>query len=78
MPSIVGAVKIISVGSSGVVQFGDTLQVSPQSSNKTYAGSGSFLTGDFPKSINAINKTNTWDPDVQDSTQDNFSNQGII
>jgi hypothetical protein len=78
MPSIVGAVKIISVGSSGVVHFGDSVQISPQSSTKTYAGAGSFLTGDFPRSINAISKTNVNDPDAQDSNQDNFGNQGII
>ncbi|MDG0789804.1 spore germination protein [Cohnella ginsengisoli] len=66
MPSIVGAVKIISIGSSGVVQFGDCLQVSPSSTTKTFAGAGSFVTGDLPRT-NSISSTNTNDPDVVDS-----------
>lgn len=66
MPCIVGAVKIISIGSSGVVQFGDCLQVSPSSTTKTFAGAGSFVTGDVPRT-NSISATNTNDPDVLDS-----------
>jgi len=68
MPSIVGAVKILSVQSSSVVQFGDALQIRPTSSSKTYAGAGSFLTGDLSRTNNAISSTNTNDPDVQDSS----------
>ncbi|WEK55575.1 MAG: spore germination protein [Candidatus Cohnella colombiensis] len=78
MPSIVGAVKILSVGSGSVVLFGDTLQVSPSSNSKTYAGAGSFLTGDFARSNNAISATNTNDPDVKDSTDDKLGNSGVI
>ncbi len=29
MPSIVGFIKIVSVGSSAIVQFGDSVQLSP-------------------------------------------------
>lgn len=68
MPSIVGAVKILSVQSSSVVQFGDALQIRPTSTSKTYAGAGSFLTGDLSRTNNAISSTNTNDPDAQDST----------
>ena len=68
MPSIVGAVKILSVGSGAVVQFGDSLQIRPASTSKTYAGAGSFLTGDLSRSANAVSATVTNDPDVQDST----------
>ncbi|MFC5403972.1 spore germination protein [Cohnella soli] len=78
MPCIVGNVKILSVGGSGVVQFGDTLQISPSSISKTYAGAGSFLTGDLPRTNNAISATNTNDPDVQDSSENNTGNSGVI
>ncbi|TVY04423.1 spore germination protein [Cohnella terricola] len=78
MPCIVGNVKILSIGSSGVVQFGDSIQISPSSNSKTYAGSGSFLTGDLPISNNAVSATITNDPDVQDSVDNNIGNQGVI
>jgi Spore germination protein gerPA/gerPF len=74
MPAIVGFVKVISVGSSAVVQFGDSVQISPSSSSKTYAGSGSFLTGGLTNSNNAVSATNTNDPDVQDNTINNAAN----
>lgn len=72
MPSIVGFVKVVSVGSSAVVQFGDAVQISPSSQTKTYAGSGSFLTGSLANSNNAVSATNTLDPDVQDNSQNNL------
>jgi hypothetical protein len=68
MPAVVGFVKIVNVGSSSIVQFGDAVQLSPQSNSKTYAGSGSFLTGSLANSNNAVSATNTSDPDVQDNT----------
>ncbi|WP_127530072.1 spore germination protein [Paenibacillus kobensis] len=74
MPAVVGFVNITSVGSSSVVQFGDTVQVSPSSNSKTYAGAGSFLTGGLANSNNALSATNTLDPDVQDSTQNQVGN----
>lgn len=73
MPSIVGFVKIVSVGSSSVVQFGDAVQLSPSSTSKTYAGSGSFLTGSLANSNNAVSATNTLDPDVQDSSNNEIA-----
>ncbi len=78
MPCIVGNVKILSIGSSGVVQFGDAIQISPSSTNKTYAGAGSFLTGDLSRTNNAISATNTNDPDVQDSSENNVGNSGVV
>ncbi len=78
MPCIIGNVKILSVGSGGIVQFGDSLQISPSSISKTYAGSGSFLTGDLSRSNNAVSATNTNDPDIQDSTENNLGNSGVI
>lgn len=68
MPCIIGAVKILSVGSGSVVQFGDAIQVSPSSTSKTYAGAGSFITGDLSQSNNAVSATNTNDTDLQDSS----------
>lgn len=68
MPSIVGAVKILSVATGAVIQFGDALQIRPASTSKTYAGAGSFLTGDLSRTNNAISSTNTNDPDAQDSS----------
>lgn len=64
MPAIVGGVKIISVGSAGIVNFGDSLYISPKSTSKTYAGSGSFNTGDLPINNNAVNATITADNDA--------------
>ncbi|NOV02907.1 spore germination protein [Paenibacillus planticolens] len=64
MPSIVGNVKILSVGSSSVVQFGDTFIIAPNSSAKTFAGAGSFNTGDFPRVYNVYSATITNDSDL--------------
>lgn len=68
MPSIVGPVKITSVGSGGQVNFGDILNVSPKSNSKTYAGSGSFGTGDVHFYNDWVSSTNTLDSDVTDET----------
>ncbi|MFS0840538.1 spore germination protein [Paenibacillus sp. 1P03SA] len=64
MPAIVGNVKILTVGPSSVVQFGDCLVISPNSTSKTYAGAGSFNTGDLPHVYNAVSATNTNDGDA--------------
>jgi hypothetical protein len=68
MPCIVGNVKILSVDHGGVVQFGDSIQISPTSTSKSYAGSGSFLTGDLSRTNNAVSTTKTNDPDVADTS----------
>ncbi|WP_152396906.1 spore germination protein [Paenibacillus guangzhouensis] len=67
MPSIVGAIKINSVASGGIVQIGDAIQLSPESTSKSYAGPGSFNIGDFMTNNSGLSATNTWDPDVNDS-----------
>ncbi len=64
MPAIVGNVKILSVGPSSIVHFGDSLILSPTSTSKTFSGAGSFNTGDFPKVYNAANATITNDDDL--------------
>jgi hypothetical protein len=68
LPAIVGNIKIISIGSGGIVQFGDALVLSPRSTSKTFAGSGSFNTGDLPVTNNGLSSTQTYDGDVVDDT----------
>lgn len=65
MPSIVGPVKINSVG-GGVVNFGDSFYLSPKSSSKSSSGSGSFNTGDFINTNTGFSTTTPVDPDVSD------------
>jgi spore germination protein PA len=70
MPSIVGNIKIVSVGPSSNVQIGDVAIINLASSSKTYAGANSFNTGDtFGPNIsnNQGSSTNTNDPDVVDN-----------
>lgn len=78
MPAIVGNVKIVNVGPSSIVQFGDAVQLSPNSTSKTFAGAGSFNTGDLAHTNNAVSSTNTNDRDVKDSTQTTVGNAGVI
>ncbi|MFC5531399.1 spore germination protein [Cohnella yongneupensis] len=78
MPCIIGNVKILSVGSGSVVQFGDSLQISPSSTSKTYAGAGSFITGDLSRSNNAVSATNTNDTDLQDNPTINEPGSGSV
>lgn len=68
MPSIVGPVKINSVG-GGSVNFGDSFYVAPKSSSKTAAGSGGFITGDIVNTNSGISATNFIDPDLVDQAQ---------
>lgn len=78
MPAIVGNIKIVNVSSSGIVQIGDAIQLSPVSSSKTFAGAGSFNTGDLAHTNNAVSATNTNDRDVKDSSQTSVGNSGVI
>jgi hypothetical protein len=78
MPSIIGFVKIVSVGSGSIVQFGDSIKLSPSSTSKSYAGSGSFLTGALANSNNGVSSTNTNDPDVADSNSAGNAGPGVI
>lgn len=66
MPAIVGAVKVVTVASSAIFNIGDVYAMCPESSAKTYAGGGSFNTGDG-NSIHLV-KSNTIvdDPDNLD------------
>ncbi|WP_280771971.1 spore germination protein [Salipaludibacillus daqingensis] len=65
MPSIVyGPFKINS--NDGVLNFGDTLNISPKGTSKSVSGSGGSNTGDFIITNNGINLNNTLDPDLTD------------
>lgn len=46
MPAKVGAVKINSISSSSIFNIGDVYSMNPESTAKTYAGGGSFNSGD--------------------------------
>lgn len=66
MPAIVGAVQVINLGSSGVFNIGDVFKISPYSTTKTFAGAGSFNTGESVSLYNAASSTNAYDPDGVD------------
>ena len=65
MPSIIGSVNVANV-TGGVVNFGDSLNISPKNVSKTSNGSGSSITGIFNVANNGFNATNHIDPDVVD------------
>lgn len=65
MPAIIGNLQIINVG-GGVVNFGDTFNISPKTNAKTYDGSGSSNTGAFIVTNNGLSSTNTIDKDLVD------------
>lgn len=65
MPSLVGSVNVND--NSGVMNFGDTLNISPNSSSKTYSGQGGSNTGNVVITWNGLNANNVNDPDVVDS-----------
>jgi hypothetical protein len=67
MPSIVGSINIVSVDHSAIVNFGDAFVLSPKSTSKTFAGSGSFNTAETIKSDNRFNATNTNEPHFADA-----------
>ncbi|RLQ97240.1 spore germination protein [Falsibacillus albus] len=72
MPAFVGAVQVINLGSSGVFHIGDVFQIQPLSNSKTFAGAGSFNTGDGLSVYNERSSTNTYDQDGLD--QGNYFN----
>ncbi|WFA06400.1 spore germination protein [Bacillus sp. HSf4] len=63
MPAIVGAFKVNAVGTSGVVHVGDCITISPYAEVKTFAGAGSFNTGDGLSVYNQNSITNVYDND---------------
>lgn len=66
MPAKVGAVKVINIASSSIFNIGDVYSMAPDSSAKTYAGGGSFNTGNGIRVQLTNSKTYVSDPDVAD------------
>jgi spore germination protein PF len=65
MPAIIGPVQIVNVG-GGVVQFGDTVYISPKASTKTFLGSGGSNTGGLIVTTNGVSGTNVLDTKLID------------
>lgn len=78
MPAIVGNITVLSVGPSSIIHIGDSIQLMPQSTSKTFAGAGSFNTGDSVQAYNAISSTNTFDADAADANAFSANGAGVI
>ncbi|SHH05965.1 spore germination protein [Virgibacillus chiguensis] len=66
MPAKVGAVKVVNLSSSSIFNIGDVYSMSPNSTAKTFAGGGSFNTGNGIR-VNLGNaKTYIYDSDKVD------------
>ncbi|TYR79558.1 spore germination protein [Priestia megaterium] len=66
MPAIVGVVNVNSVSSASILHIGDVYTIAPISTAKTFAGAGSFNTGDGLYIVNQQSSTNTQDSDAND------------
>jgi spore germination protein PF len=67
MPAnIFGPIQITTISASGVVEFGDSLVVSPKIASKTPAGAGAFNTAVSVMTNTALNCTNYIDPNLID------------
>ncbi len=67
MPALVGILQIITISNAGVVNIGDVYKIEPISTSKTFAGAGSFNTGDRVNIDNHYSNTNTYDQDGIDN-----------
>jgi spore germination protein PF len=65
MPAIIGPVQITNV-SGGVVQFGDSLFISPKSASKSSSGAGAGNTGIGIFTANGFSVNNVLDTNVVD------------
>jgi spore germination protein PA len=66
VPALVGIVQIISIANAGIFNIGDVYKISPISTSKTFAGAGSFVTGNHVNVENQYSNTNTYDQDGVD------------
>ncbi|MDL4842871.1 spore germination protein [Aquibacillus rhizosphaerae] len=66
MPAVVGAVKVITISSSSIFNIGDVYAMSPYATAKTFAGGGSFNTGDGIRINLNQSKSNVYDRDKFD------------
>ena len=65
MPAIIGPVQIVNVG-GGIVQFGDSLYISPKSNSKSTTGQGAVNTGGFIITNNGLSSSNVLDTNLVD------------
>jgi len=66
MPAVVGAIKVNSISTSGIFHVGDAFVLNPRSTTKTFAGAGSFNTGDGLTVRSDYSVTTTKDSDLLD------------
>jgi spore germination protein PA len=66
MPAMVGFVNVVSIGSSSIFNIGDVFYICPTSNARTYAGAGSFNTGDSLHVANYESTVNVQDQDQYD------------
>ncbi|QDP39760.1 spore germination protein [Radiobacillus deserti] len=71
MPAVVGAIKVITVSSSSIFNVGDVYAMNPESYVKTFAGGGSFNTGngiyiDLNRSTTIVRDTDNIDQPIVD------------
>ncbi|MFC4403214.1 spore germination protein [Gracilibacillus xinjiangensis] len=72
MPAIVGAVKVISIDSSSIFNIGDVYKIQPYTQAKTFAGGGSFNSGDGIRIHLENAQTNIVDDDYNDQNITGF------
>ena len=60
MPALVGSVQVLNAG-SGIIQFGDSLVISPKYATKSVNGSGSGITGGIIFDTNGISGNSVLD-----------------
>lgn len=66
MPAMVNAVKVNSISSSSIFNIGDVYAMAPTSAAKTFAGGGSFNTGDGTSISLTKSNTIVYDQDTID------------
>lgn len=66
MPAMVGHIRIVNIGSSGIFHIGDVFAIRPISYSRAFAGAGSFNVGDNVSVYNYQSATTVNDSDVVD------------
>ncbi|MFA2576893.1 spore germination protein GerPA [Bacillus mobilis] len=66
MPTMVGHIRIVNIGSSGIFHIGDVFAIRPISYSRAFAGAGSFNVGDNVSVYNYQSATTVNDSDVID------------
>ncbi len=66
MPAMVGHIRIVNIGSSGIFHIGDVFAISTISYSRAFAGVGSFNVGDNVSVYNYQSATTVNDSDVVD------------